>query len=81
MDLLLQNALPVSPLMQAHSRKMPGTQALHPAQWLRCEDAYGAQMALRDQLIAALIRPARIAFVTVRRWRVCRPLAGPYAAR
>lgn len=49
---ILQKSLPVSPWMQPHTRRMPGTQPLDPAQWLMRDDAYAEQMALRDRLIA-----------------------------
>lgn len=52
MDPILQKSLPVSPWMQPHTRRMPGTQPLDPAAWLMIDDAYAAQMQLRDQLIA-----------------------------
>ena len=48
----LQSRLPAAPWTQAHTRRMPGTQPLDLADWLRVDEAYDAQMALRDDLIA-----------------------------
>lgn len=48
----LQSRLPAAPWTDPHTRRMPGTQPLDPADWLRVDDAYGPQMALRDALIA-----------------------------
>lgn len=52
MTLILQSHLPDAPWMAPHTRRMPGTQALDMADWLRVDDAYAAQMAARDRLIA-----------------------------
>lgn len=48
----LHARLPAVPWLQAHTRRMPGTQPLDMADWLRVDEAYGPQMALRDDLIA-----------------------------
>ncbi|MFM2389923.1 MAG: hypothetical protein RLZZ437_1478 [Pseudomonadota bacterium] len=50
---ILQSHLPDAPWMAAHMRRMPGTLPMDMADWLRVDEAYAAQMALRDQLIAA----------------------------
>lgn len=49
----LHARLPAAPWAQPHTRRMPGTQPLDPGDWLRVDEAYGPQMALRDDLIAA----------------------------
>jgi dimethylamine monooxygenase subunit A len=48
----LHARLPAAPWTQPHTRRMPGTQPLDMADWLRVDEAYGPQMALRDHLIA-----------------------------
>lgn len=48
----LHSRLPAVPWTEAHTRRMPGTQPLDIADWLRVDEAYGPQMALRDHLIA-----------------------------
>lgn len=48
----LHARLPDAPWTDPHTRRMPGTQPLDMADWLRVDDAYGPQMALRDALIA-----------------------------
>ncbi|MFT4151196.1 MAG: DUF3445 domain-containing protein [Paracoccaceae bacterium] len=52
MEPVLQSSLPFAPWMLPHTRRMPGTQPMDPADWLRVDDAYAGQMALRDRLIA-----------------------------
>ncbi len=49
---ILQSHLPDAPWMAAHTRRMPGTLPLEMADWLRVDDAFAAQMAERDRLIA-----------------------------
>ncbi|WP_102109934.1 heme-dependent oxidative N-demethylase family protein [Oceaniglobus roseus] len=44
----LHRALPHDP----RPRRLPGVQPLDPADWLRVDEAFGAQMALRDRLVA-----------------------------
>lgn len=52
MEPVLQKSLPFAPWMLPHTRRMPGTQQMDPADWLRVDDAYAGQMALRERLIA-----------------------------
>lgn len=49
---ILQAALPFAPWTDPRHRRLPGIQPLPAADWLFLDDAYGAQMALRDRLIA-----------------------------
>lgn len=49
---ILQQSLPVAPWADPRLRRMPGTLPLDMADWLRVDEAYGAQMALRARLIA-----------------------------
>lgn len=49
---VLHARLPFAPWMQPQTRRLPGTQPLDPADWLRVDEAYAGQMALRDRLIA-----------------------------
>ncbi|MGV6812432.1 MAG: heme-dependent oxidative N-demethylase family protein [Brevirhabdus sp.] len=37
--------------MREHTRRLPGIQPAAPGDWLRVDDAYGAQMALREELL------------------------------
>lgn len=46
---ILQRALP----FDTTAARLPGTAPLDPAEWLLVDDAFAAQMALRDRLIAA----------------------------
>lgn len=48
----LQRHLPVASWADPRTRRLPGTQPLVLADWLEVDDAYAAQMALRDRLIA-----------------------------
>lgn len=64
MEPVLQKSLPFAPWMLPHTRRMPGTQALDPADWLRVDEAFAGQMALRDRLIAEM--PERVHAVTPR---------------
>lgn len=49
---ILQAAIPPEQLDQA-ARRLPGMAPLDPAGWLVVDDAFGAQMAERDRLIAS----------------------------
>lgn len=49
---VLQEYLPIKPWMVAHTRRLPGLQPVEAGDWLRVDDAYAGQMALRDRLIA-----------------------------
>ena len=52
MDPILQSHLPFAPFADPRTRKLPGIVPMDPADWLRGDDAYAGQMALRDRLIA-----------------------------
>ena len=47
----LHRRLPFAPWADPRTRRLPGTLPLDPADWLRVDEAYGGQMALRDRLI------------------------------
>jgi dimethylamine monooxygenase subunit A len=49
---ILQDRLPHLPWMDPRSRRLPGIQPVDGRDWLRLDEAYAAQMALRDRLIA-----------------------------
>ncbi len=49
---ICQKDLPIKPWMQAKTRRLPGIQPVAKGEWLLRDDAYGAQMAYRDALIA-----------------------------
>lgn len=49
---VLQSHLPFAPWADPRTRRLPGTLPMDPADWLRVDDAYAGQMALRDRLIA-----------------------------
>lgn len=49
---ICQKVLPVKPWMQAKTRRLPGIQPVAKGEWLLRDDAYAAQMAYRDKLIA-----------------------------
>ncbi len=50
---ILQKSLPFAPWGDPRTRRLPGVMPLDDiANWLQIDDAYAAQMALRDQLIA-----------------------------
>ncbi len=49
---ILQRSLPVVPWMAEHTLRLPGTVPIDPADWLVRDDAFAAQMAARDALIA-----------------------------
>lgn len=48
----MQKELPFAPWADARTRRLPGILPLDMADWLRVDDAYAAQMALRERLIA-----------------------------
>jgi hypothetical protein len=50
---ILQDRLPLFPWADPATRRLPGIQPVAGRDWLRLDEAYGAQMALRDRLIAA----------------------------
>ncbi len=50
--MILQSHLPFAPWADPRTRRLPGTLPLDEADWLRIDDAYAAQMAERDRLIA-----------------------------
>ena len=49
---ILQSRLPFLPWTDPRSRRLPGVMPVADDDWLRPDDAYAAQMALRDRLIA-----------------------------
>ena len=62
---VLQSRLDFAPWAEPRHRRLPGIQPLDPDDWLRVDDAFAGQMALRDRLIAerhgevhALLPPA-----------------------
>jgi len=69
MAAILQDRLPVAPWMADHTLRLPGTVPIAPADWLQRDEAFAAQMALRDRLIAE--RPAAVHAVA----DTCRPAA------
>ncbi|AUH64324.1 heme-dependent oxidative N-demethylase family protein [Paracoccus zhejiangensis] len=52
MSTVLQSRLDFAPWADPATRRLPGTIPVTPADWLRVDDAYAGQMALRDRLIA-----------------------------
>lgn len=63
---ILQERLPHLPWIDPRTRRLPGILPVEGRDWLRIDEAYAAQMALRDRLIAAqapvvhaLLREAR----------------------
>jgi hypothetical protein len=50
---ILQDRLPLHPWAEPATRRLPGIQPVEGRDWLRVDEAYGPQMALRDRLIAA----------------------------
>lgn len=52
--MILQRALPYSPWSDPAHTRLPGMQPMDMADWLIVDEAYGAQMAERDRLIADL---------------------------
>lgn len=61
---ILQRHLPFAPWADPRSRRLPGIMPLDLADWLQRDDAYAAQMAERDRLIATI--PDRVHAVTPR---------------
>jgi hypothetical protein len=51
-DPVLHQNLPSAPWMTAAGRRLPGIAPLDMADWLRADEAFAGQMALRDRLIA-----------------------------
>ena len=49
---ILQSRLPVAAWMDPRTARLPGVLPVEGDKWLDCDDAFAAQMALRDQLIA-----------------------------
>jgi len=49
---ICQKTLPFKPWMQAKTRRLPGIQPVAKGEWLLRDDAFAAQMAYRDALIA-----------------------------
>ena len=49
---ILQSALPFAPWADPRTRRMPGILPMEAGDWLRVDDAFAAQMAERDRLIA-----------------------------
>jgi hypothetical protein len=67
-DPILHERLPFAPWMDARTARLPGVLPIEGGDWLRIDEAYGAQMAERDRLIRAmpdtvhaLTEPARAA--------------------
>jgi hypothetical protein len=52
MSTILQEGLPLAPWMADHLMRLPGTTPIDLADWLQRDDAFAAQMAYRDRLIA-----------------------------
>lgn len=52
MTAICQTTLPVAPWTDALAARLPGLQPVADGDWLRVDDAYAAQMAYRDRLIA-----------------------------
>jgi dimethylamine monooxygenase subunit A len=50
---ILQDRLPHLAWIDPRTRRLPGIQPVEGDDWLRIDEAYGAQMVLRDRLIAA----------------------------
>lgn len=49
---ILQDRLPLFPWANPATRRLPGIQPVQGRDWLRVDEAYAGQMALRDRLIA-----------------------------
>jgi dimethylamine monooxygenase subunit A len=58
MDVVFQTSLPFAPWTAPHAWRLPGTMPLDPADWLVADDAFAAQMVVRDRLIAT--RPREV---------------------
>ncbi len=52
MTIILQSHLPFAPWMDPRTSRLPGVLPLDGDEWLRVDDAFAGQMALRDRLIA-----------------------------
>ena len=52
MTAVLQSHLPFAPWMDPRTNRLPGVLPLNGDHWLRVDDAFAGQMALRDTLIA-----------------------------
>jgi dimethylamine monooxygenase subunit A len=50
---ILQDRLPHLPWLDPRTRRLPGINPVEGADWLRVDEAYAPQMALRDRLIAS----------------------------
>lgn len=51
MEEICQNSLPFAPWMHPATRRLPGIQPLDMGEWLVRDEAFAAQMALRDRLL------------------------------
>jgi hypothetical protein len=51
-EAILQDRLPLHPWADPATRRLPGIQPVEGRDWLRVDEAYAGQMALRDRLIA-----------------------------
>lgn len=70
MKAICQAHLPIRPWAEDRTRRLPGLNPVAPGEWLLVDDAYAAQMALRDRLLAE--RRSEVLQVS--------PSAGPAAA-
>ena len=52
MEVICQDRLPFAPWLHPATRRLPGIQPLDMKEWLVRDEAFAAQMALRDRLIA-----------------------------
>lgn len=52
MSLVLQSHLPIAAWMEARTARLPGVQPVEGEDWLQIDDAFAAQMAERDRLVA-----------------------------
>ncbi len=50
---ICQRELPIKPWMETKTRRLPGIQPVAKGEWLLRDDAFAAQMAYRDALIAS----------------------------
>ena len=63
---ILQDRLPHLPWIDPRTRRLPGIVPVEGRDWLRFDEAYGPQMALRDRLIAEVqVQPMDIDVVFV----------------
>ncbi len=49
---ICQRELPIRPWAELRTSRLPGLNPVEPGDWLRVDDAYGAQMAYREALLA-----------------------------